>query len=171
MANKSTTRTVVNKTIFCPNKEQTIRIDGTVIKTIVETPTGKFDNFDTGFYIKIHSHANKDTEDFKVYLSASTTLSLASHVLDQMRGLVSTNFEALTGTGGLNILRAGMFGEKMGVSISIGDANSFAPLDGNGMRGFAELLKIIVASVEAKMIDTKSKDDYRKWKKQQSRGS
>jgi hypothetical protein len=170
MASKSTTRTVINKTIFCPDKEQTIRIDGTVIKTVVETQSGRFDSYDTGFYVKIHSVENKNREDFKMYLSATTALSMSSHVLDQLRGLVSGNFEALTGSGGQNILRAGDMDGTLGVSMSIGDGHAMAILDHNSMRGFAELLKAVVYTVEAKMVDMKSKDDYRKWKKQQVKG-
>ena len=161
--NKSNTRTVVNKTLFCVDKVNTIRIDGTVIKTNVPTQNGKFANYETGYFIKLHNHANKDREDARVYLGPSTALAMASHILDQLAGRTEGNFEALVGNGGNNILRAGIINQGPGISITIGAVETFGLLDINGLRGFAELMKIVVTNVEAKMIDAKSKDDYKKW--------
>ncbi len=167
MASNQNTITVVNKTIFCKDKEHTIKIDGTIIRTVVSSQNGSFINFESGYYIKVHNHSAKDNtqqkgEDLKVYLGPVAALAMASHILDQLRGSVEGNYEALTGKNGANIVRAGITNNGPGLSITIGGAESFGSLTINELRGFAELLKVTVANIEAKLIDAKAKDMKRR---------
>jgi len=157
MEPKTITHTVLNHTIFCTDKEHTIRIDSTIKVKTTPNPNGTspFVNYSTGFYIKVHNHAQKGGEDFKVYLTPETTLSLASHMLCQLDGTQGENYEALTGRGGTNILRAGITAKGPGLLITIGGNEAFAPLNNNMLRGFAELLKVTVANVEAGMLRMK----------------
>jgi len=165
--NKSSKRIVVSKTIFCTNRENYIHIDGTVVKTNISKENGKVANYDTGYFISLHDHANKDREDAVVYLEPSMALAMASHILDQLAGRVEGSFETPVGNGMNYTLRAGRFNQREGVSIVIGRIETFVNLGINNLRGFAELMKVIVSNVEAKMIDAKSKDDYKKWQASQ----
>ncbi|HID35966.1 MAG TPA: hypothetical protein EYP39_01095 [Ghiorsea sp.] len=164
---KSSRRTVVSKTIFCTNRKNYIHIDGTVVKTNISTENGKVANYETGYSIALHNHEHKDREDAVVYLDPSTALAMASHILDQLAGVVEGSFETLIGNGGNHTLIAGRLNQREGVSIIIGPIETFVELGANGLRGFAELMKVVVSNVEAKMIDAKSKDDYKKWQASQ----
>lgn len=165
--NKSSRRIVVSKTIFSVDRENYIHIDGTVVKTNISTQNGKIANYETGYFIQLHNHINKDREDAGVYLEPYMALAMASHILDQLAGMVEGVFEAHIGNGGNYILRAGRLNQREGVSIVIGSVETFVELDTNGLRGFAELIKVVVSNVEARMIDAKSKDDYKKWQASQ----
>lgn len=140
------TRTIVNKTIYA-NSGMIIKIDGAVTRE-VSGDKGQYALYTTAFFIKIVDKAVGPKPVCLAKLAPHQALSMASHILDRIVGAETTNFEEIISADHRSSIRAGIFNAGYGVQITNGSAPIIAPLPKNGLRGFAELLRVTVQTCE-----------------------
>ncbi len=153
-------RAVVNKTIYA-NENMIIKIDGAVSKEI-SGKNGEYATYDTIFFIKIVDKRVGSNHICLARLGPHQALSMASHILDRIIGVETSNFEEIISKNQRDSIRAGVFSAGYGVQITSGSAPILAPLHKNGLRGFAELLRVTVQTCEHFAAVAKSNYEARK---------
>ncbi len=153
-------KTIVNKTIYA-NESMIIKIDGAISKEI-SGERGEYATYDTTFFIKIIDKRVGSKHICLAKLAPHQALSMASHILDRIVGAENSNFEEITSRDQRDSIRAGIFSAGYGVQITSGSAPILAPLHKNGLRGFAELLRVTVQTCEHFAAVAKSKYEVRK---------
>ncbi len=156
----SNMRQIVNKTIYA-NDSMIIKIDGVIDKKI-SGDRGQYAAYDTTFFIKIIDKRVGPQPVCSAKLAPHQALSMASHILDRIVGAENSNFEEIISKDQRDSIRAGVFSAGYGVQITSGSAPIFAPLHKNGLRGFAELLRVTVQTCEHFAAVARSKFEERR---------
>ena len=152
---------IVNKTIYAIG-DMFIKIDGVIDKKI-SGPVGQYVVYDTAFFVKIFDKKSGTNQPICLAkLAPHKALSMASHILDRVVGVETSNFEEIISADQRDSIRAGVFGAGYGIQITHASVQVIASLSKNDMRGFADMLRVTVQTCEHFAAVARSKYEVRK---------
>ena len=154
---------IVNKTIYTSG-DMFLKIDGVIDKKI-SGPVGQYVVYDTAFFVKIFDKKSGTNQPINLAkLAPHKALSMATHILDIVVGVETSNFEEIISADQRGSIRAGVFESGFGIQITHGAIRALVPLTKNDMRGFAELLRVTVQTCEHFAAVARSKYEVRRKK-------